>query len=105
MTILILGLVFAAIVLVITIWTLARGEQGLQDPGKSNAAGTGGSQERPEEQPQANKEPPSAGQGLDALRTRLSEMPTEGLQSMLDMGATLKPGAEELIQSELARRR
>lgn len=105
MTILILGLVFAAIVLVVTIWTLPRGEQGSQDPGKSNATGAGRSQGHPEEQPQVSTEPPSAGQGLDALRARLSDMPTEGLQSMLDMGATLKPGAEDLIQRELERRR
>ena len=105
MTILILSLILAAIVLVVTIWTLARGERGLQEPGESNASGAGGAQGRPEERPQGHQGPPSAGQGLDALRARLSDMPTEGLQSMLDMGATLKPGAEELIRNELERRR
>lgn len=50
------------------------------------------------------KGPPSAGQGLEALRARLADMPSESLREMLEMGASLKPGAQELIEQELARR-
>ena len=48
--------------------------------------------------------PPSAGQGMEALQTRLSDMPTENLRQILEMGATLKSGVEELIEQELEQR-
>ncbi len=105
MTILVIALLFALIIVGVTVWTLVREKEAppgppdsgppssdtIEDPGMSGFA--------------PDKGPPSAGQGLAALKARLADMPTESLQSMLDMGATLKPGAEDLIKDELDRRR
>ena len=105
MTIFVFALLFVLVVAGVTIWTLAREKEdspgqpdsgmrpahSVENPGVSGAAPA--------------KSPPSAGQGQEALKARLADMPTEGLQSMLDMGATLKPGAEDLIKDELDRRR
>lgn len=105
MTFLVFALLFALIIVGVTVWTLVRKKEippgppdsgpppadRVENPGVSGVA--------------PDKGPPSAGQGLAALKSRLADMPTESLQSMLDMGATLKPGAEDLIQDELGRRR
>ena len=105
MTILVFALLFLMIVVGITIWTQVREKEessgqpdsgtpsahSVNDPGVSGVAPAKG--------------PPSAGQGQEALQARLADMPTESLQSMLDMGATLKAGAEDLIKDELDRRR
>lgn len=99
-----LSLVFVVIVIVATVWSVARGEGGGQVRSQPEASGDGGTEEHPGAWAEREKGPPSAGQGLDALKARLSEMPTDSLQTMLDMGATLKPGAEELILQELERR-
>ncbi len=105
MTIFFFALLFVMIVVGVTIWTQAREKEkspvqpdsgtqsahSVDDPGMSEVAPAKG--------------PPSAGQGQEALQARRADMPTEGLQSMLDMGATLKAGAEDLIKDELDRRR
>ena len=96
MTLLVFALFFVMIVVGVTIWALGREKEESSvhssvDPGMTGAAPAKG--------------PPSAGQGQEALKARLADMPTESLQSMLDMGATLKPGAEDLIKNELDRRR
>ncbi len=51
--------------------------------------------------------PPSSGAGdpLEVIRAALPAMSSEDIEHLLDMGATLKPGAEALFRSELARRR
>ena len=105
MTILVFALLLALIVVGVTVWTLVRekeappGQPDSGPPSADSVADPGVSGVAPD------KGPPSAGQGLEALKARLADMPTESLQSMLDMGATLKPGAEDLIKDELDRRR
>ncbi len=103
MTIFVFALLFVMIVVGVTLWTLVREQEessGQPDSGTPSAhSDPGVSGVAP------GKGPPSAGQGQEALKARLTDMPTESLQSMLDMGATLKPGAEDLIQEELDRRR
>ena len=105
MTLLVFALFFVVIAVGVTIWALVREKEessvqpdsgtpsahSVDDPGMSGVAPAKG--------------PPSAGQGQEALKARLADMPTESLQSMLDMGATLKTGAEDLIKDELDRRR
>ena len=105
MTIPVLALLVVMIVVGVTIWTQVREKEessaqpdsgtpsahSVSDPGVNGVGPAKG--------------PPSAGQGQEALKARLADMPTENLQSMLDMGATLKPGAEDLIKDELDRRR
>ena len=105
MTILVFALLVVMIVVGVTIWTQVREKEessgqpdsgtpsahSVSDPGVSGVVPAKG--------------PPSAGQGQEALKARLADMPTESLQSMLDMGATLKPGAQNLIKDELDRRR
>ncbi len=105
MVIFVLALLFLIAVTAVTVWILFQEKEASpampdperpstdtpEDPGAGGVAPTKG--------------PPSAGQGLEALKARLAGMPSEGLQSMLDMGATLKPGAEDLIRAELDRRR
>ena len=105
MIFLVFALLFALMIVGVTVWTLVREQEAppstpdsgpprpdrVENPGVRGVAPAKG--------------PPSAGQGLGALKSRLADVPTESLQSMLDMGATLKPGAEDLIKDELDRRR
>ena len=107
MTILLPVLLLALILACVAVWTRAGKKKTLPGPAPGGPL-PAGSGERDEDHPVSRftgKGPPSAGQGLDALRARLADLPTESLQEMLDMGAAFKPGAEALIQDELDRRR
>ena len=109
MTILVFALFVVMIVVGVTIWTQVR-EQVREKEESSGQPDSGTPSAHSVSDPGVSgvvpaKGPPSAGQGEEALKARLADMPTESLQSMLDMGATLKPGAEDLIKDELDRRR
>lgn len=54
--------------------------------------------------PMSARRPPGEG-GLDNLRQALKAKSIEDLEYMLEMGATLRAGAEQLIERELERRR
>ena len=103
MILFVFALLFVMIVAGVTIWTLlsgkASGQPDSATPLADSADSPGVSGVAPA------KGPPSAGQGQEALKARLVDMPTESLQSMLEMGATFKAGAEDLIKDELERRR
>ena len=42
---------------------------------------------------------------LDTMRMAVEQMDTEQIENLLEMGATLKPGAEALFRQELAKRK
>ena len=105
MTFLAFALLFALIIVGVAVWTLVREKEAPAGPPDSGQPPTDRVEDPGLGVVSPDKGPPSAGQGLEALKSRLADMPTESLQSMLDMGATLKPGAGDLIQDELDRRR
>ncbi len=51
--------------------------------------------------------PPSSGAGdpLEVMRAALPNLSSEEIEHLLEMGATLKPGTENLFREELRRRR
>ena len=105
MTTLVLALLLILVVVGVTVWTVVREKQAPPTPPDSQPPSAASVEDPGVIGVATGEAPPSAGQGLGALKSRLADMPTESLQSILDMGATLKPGAEDLIRDELDRRR
>lgn len=102
MRLLLIVAVLAALVLLIW-WLTSRNQPAEprprpieQDP---KALEDGGEGEPP-------KGPPSSGRAdpLEMIRAALPSMSSAEIEHLLEMGATLKPGAEELFREELKRR-
>ncbi len=87
-----------------SLWILSRKKKNFLCQSKEDTSLNGKPEKNHEIHWKVPTMPPSAGQGMEALQTRLSDMPTENLRQILEMGATLKSGVEELIEQELEQR-
>ena len=88
----------------VSLWILSKKKKNFPCQSKGDTSLNGKSKKHHETHWKVPTMPPSAGQGMEALKTRLSDMPTENLRQILEMGATLKSGVEELIEQELEQR-
>ncbi len=100
MKLLLAVLVLAALILFIWIVTSKAGSRKRSAATLPEALGGATAEVAP------RKGPPSSGAGdpLEMIRAALPSMSSEEIEHLLDMGATLKPGAEDLFRRELRRR-
>ena len=59
----------------------------------------------PAEKKTPSPTPPVNQPNLDTMRMAVEQMNSEQIENLLEMGATLKPGAEALFRQELAKRK